>query len=161
LNENVSATSGQVEQTQALLQQSFHITPVNLLPLVLLIGLSVIRFPAFLSIFLTAIFSGALATVTQHDLVVRFANDPSLSDPMAMIKGIYAAMATGFVSNTGVPGVDSLFSRGGMSGMLSTVWLILGALGFGAVMEHAGFLNRLVQGVLSKAHSGGALVATV
>ena len=42
-----------------------------------------------------------------------------------------------------------------------TVWLILGALGFGAIMEQAGFLDRLVKGVLAKAKSGGALVATV
>jgi len=161
LNENVTTTSSQVDEAQAILQQSFHITPFNLLPLVLLIGLSVKKFPAFLSIFLTAIFSGALATITQHDLVIRFANDPSLSEPMALIKGIYAAMATGYVSNTGNAGIDSLFSRGGMSSMLLTVWLILGALGFGAIMEHAGFLNRLVQGVLAKARSGGALVATV
>ena len=48
-----------------------------------------------------------------------------------------------------------------MSSMLLTVWLILGALGFGAIMERAGFLNKLVEGVLAKAKSGGALVATV
>jgi len=45
--------------------------------------------------------------------------------------------------------------------MLTTVWIILGALGFGAVMEEAGFLNKLVQGVLHKARSGGELVGTV
>ena len=70
-------------------------------------------------------------------------------------------MATGFVSSTGIEAIDSLFSRGGMSGMLSTVWLILGALGFGAIMERAGFLDKLVSSVLAKAKSGGALVATV
>jgi Na+/H+ antiporter NhaC len=39
--------------------------------------------------------------------------------------------------------VDELFSRGGMASMLTTVWLILGALSYAAVMEHAGFLQRL------------------
>jgi NhaC family Na+:H+ antiporter len=48
-----------------------------------------------------------------------------------------------------------------MASMMSTVWLILGALGFGAVMERAGFLDRLVQGVINKAKSGGELVSTV
>ena len=102
-----------------------------------------------------------LAVFTQHDLVIRFASDPNLSEPLALTKGIYAAMATGFVSTTGIPAIDSLFSRGGMSGMLSTVWLILGALGFGAIMEHAGFLDKLIKSVLTKAKSGGALAATV
>src|SRR4029079_16615887 len=104
-------------------------------------------------------FSGVLATVTQHDLVIKFADDPSLNTPMALVKGIYASMATGFTLDSGVPAIDELFSRGGMSGMLATVWIILAALGFGAIMEYAGFLERLVQGVLKKARSGGALVA--
>ena len=38
------------------------------------------------------------------------------------------AMANGFVSTSGVTQIDELFSRGGMSSMLSTIWLILGAL---------------------------------
>ena len=57
-------------------RQAFNISAVNLLPLVVLIVFSLIKFPAFLSIFLTALFSGVLATFTQHDTVIRFADDP-------------------------------------------------------------------------------------
>ena len=74
---------------------------INLLPLALLIFFSIRKFPAFLSIFLTTLFSGVLAMFTQHDLVVKFADDPGLSTPFALIKGMYAAMATGYVSNSG------------------------------------------------------------
>jgi NhaC family Na+:H+ antiporter len=157
----VAASTAEIEAARATLAEAFNISLICLLPLVLLIAFSIIKFPAFLSIFLTAIFSGVLAIFTQPDLVIRFAGDPDLSKPLAYIKGIYAAMATGFVSSTGIEAIDSLFSRGGMSGMLSTVWLILGALGFGAIMERAGFLDKLVSSVLAKAKSGGALVATV
>ena len=161
LTTDVAASTAEIEAARATLAEAFNISLVCLLPLVLLIAFSIIKFPAFLSIFLTAIFSGVLAIFTQPDLVIRFAGDPDLSEPLAYIKGIYAAMATGFVSSTGIEAIDSLFSRGGMSGMLSTVWLILGALGFGAIMERAGFLDKLVSSVLAKAKSGGALVATV
>jgi NhaC family Na+:H+ antiporter len=161
LSEDATSTTAEVDQARETLNSVFNITPINLLPLFLLIAFSLKKFPAFLSIFLTALFSGILAGFTQTDLVIQFANDPDMSTPMAAIKGIYTSMATGFVSNSGNPGVDELFSRGGMSGMLETVWLILGALGFGAIMERAGFLNKLVQGVLAKAKSGGQLVATV
>ena len=34
--------------------------------------------------------------------------------------------------------------------MLTTVWLILGALAFAAVMEHAGFLQRLLAPVATE-----------
>ena len=33
----------------------------------------------------------------------------------------------------------------GMASMLTTIWLVLGALSFAAVMEHAGFLQRLLR----------------
>jgi NhaC family Na+:H+ antiporter len=161
LTEDPTSTSSDLDAARATLEQTFNISIINLLPLVVLIAFSIIKYPAFLSIFLTALFSGVLATFTQRDLVLAFAADPDLSTPLALAKGIYSAMATGFALDSGVPAIDELFSRGGMNGMLTTVWLILAALGFGAVMEHAGFLNRLVQGVLTKARTGGRLLATV
>ena len=87
LSEDPSASSVDVTAAQATLQQAFHISAINLLPLVVLIGFSLIKFPAFLSIFLTALFSGILATITQHDHVIQFANDPSLSSPSPSSKG--------------------------------------------------------------------------
>jgi len=74
------------------------------------------------------------------------------------VEALFAAMASGFVSHSGVEAVDELFSRGGMSGMLSTVWLILGALSYAAVMEHAGFLQRLLAPIVTRARSRGSLI---
>ena len=68
-------------------------------------------------------------------------------------KAGYAAMATGFVSNSGVPQIDDLFSRGGMASMLTTIWLVLGALSFAAVMERAGFLQRLLEPIVARART--------
>ncbi len=161
MNAEISSTAMNVDQARATLGAEYNISALCLLPLAMLIVLSLVRFPPFLAIFLTALFSGVLAVFLQHDLVIQFAGDPDLSDPLAALKAIYASMATGFSSSTGVEQIDTLFSGGGMSGMLSTVWLILGALGFGAIMEQTGSLNKLVSGVLGKAKSGGALVSTV
>jgi NhaC family Na+:H+ antiporter len=70
-------------------------------------------------------------------------------------------MATGFVSKTGNAAIDQLFSRGGMASLLSTVWLILAALSFAAIMEHAGFLERLLRPVVARAPTRGRLIAAV
>jgi NhaC family Na+:H+ antiporter len=67
-------------------------------------------------------------------------------------------MATGFVSKTGNPTIDQLFSRGGMASLLTTVWLVLGALSFAAIMEHAGFLDRLLRPVVARANTRGRLI---
>ena len=70
-------------------------------------------------------------------------------------------MATGYVSTTGFPTIDELFSRGGMASLLTTVWLVLAALSFAAILEHAGFLERLLLPVVARARSRGRLILAV
>lgn len=145
---------------QATLAGEFDITWLNLLPLLLLVILSVRRAPPFLAIFGCAVFAGLLAWVTQPELVARFAGETVFS-LRAGIEGLFAALANGFVSTTGIAPIDQLFSRGGMSSMLTTVWLILGALSYAAIMEEAGFLKALIDPVVARARSAGQLLASV
>ena len=88
-------------------------------------------------------------------------DDPSLGPVATSIKAIYEAMATGFVSNSGVEPIDELFTRGGMASLLTTIWLVLGALSFAAVMEHAGFLQRLLLPIVSRTRRRGSLILAV
>lgn len=145
---------------QATLAGEFNITLLNLLPMVLLIILSLRRAPPFLSIFSCALFAGILACFTQPELVARFVGATEMS-LVTGIKAVYAAMANGFVSTSGVAAIDELFSRGGMSSMLMTVWLILGALSYAAIVERAGFLDTLIRPAVARARSTGTLIATV
>jgi NhaC family Na+:H+ antiporter len=102
-----------------------------------------------------------MAVILNPDAVVTFAADPRLGRPLALLKGVWSALATGYRASTGDAALDQLLSRGGMESMLGTVWLIIVALAFGAVVEHAGLLERLIEPVRRKAQSGGALVAAV
>src|SRR5262245_9080924 len=70
-------------------------------------------------------------------------------------------MATGYVSSSGFPAIDQLFSRGGMGSLLTTIWLVLAALSFGAIVEYAGFLERLLRPIVTRARSRGQLVLAV
>ena len=149
------------DQVREILGQAFNITPLNLLPLVLLVVFTVKRVPPFLAILGSALFAGILACFTQWTQVKAFVDEPGLGPVATGIKGIYASMATGYVSKTGFPGIDQLFSRGGMASLLTTVWLILAALSFAAILEHAGFLERLLRPVVNKAKSRGQLVGAV
>lgn len=154
--EPTGATS--TEGAQSALEAVFNISFWNLLPLLLLVGFSIRKFPPFLSILGSALFAGILALFTQPDAVKAFVGESGLGSVETGIKGIFASMATGFSSNSGNETIDTLFSRGGMASMLTTVWLVLGALSFGAVMEHAGFLERILQPIVSRAKSRGALI---
>jgi NhaC family Na+:H+ antiporter len=161
LQEDVTETTAQKDAALEAIDSAYWISVFNLLPLFLLVGFAIKRYPPFLSVFFSALLAGVMAAFTQHDLVVAFAADPDLGTVGASVKAIYESMASGFVLNTGIEPVDQLFSRGGMSSMLTTIWLILGALAFASVMEHAGLLSRLFEPVIRFAKSSGTLIGTV
>jgi Na+:H+ antiporter, NhaC family len=144
-----------------VLGSAFHISAVNLLPLFLLVVFTIRKVPPFLAILGSALFAGILACFTQWSQVKAFVDDPTLGPVATGIKGIYAAMATGYISKSGVPVIDHLFSRGGMASLLTTVWLVLAALSFAAILEHAGFLERLLRPIVTHARTRGRLIAAV
>ncbi len=140
------------------IESIFYIGFWTLIPLLLVLVLSLLRRPAFPTIILGALVGGLTAVVLQPDVVLAFVNDPSLRTPIAMLKGVWSAMATGFAIETGYEGLDSLFSRGGMASMLATVWLILSAMAFGGVMEYTGLLARLIRPITEWAKGDRRLV---
>jgi NhaC family Na+:H+ antiporter len=144
-----------------VLGQAFDISAVNLLPLALLVVFTVRKVPPFLAILGSALFAGILVCFTQWDAVKAFVGHPEYGVFSTAVHAVYAAMATGFVSKSGNAAVDQLFSRGGMSSLLTTIWLVLAALSFAAIMEYAGFLQRLLEPVVAHAPTRGRLILAV
>jgi Na+:H+ antiporter, NhaC family len=149
------------EAARKALGGAFDISALNLLPLLVLVAFAVLKFPPFLAILGSALVAGILAPFTQWEAVKAFVDDPSLGPVTTSIKAIFDAMANGFVSNSGVPQIDELFSRGGMASLLTTIWLVLGALAFAAVMEYAGFLQRILEPIVSRTKRRGSLILAV
>ncbi|KAF1719154.1 Na+/H+ antiporter NhaC [Pseudoxanthomonas wuyuanensis] len=130
-----------------------------LIPLIVVFALAVRRFPAYPTILIGALLGALFAVVFQPEAVLRLAGNDGLSRPMALLSGAWTAMFDGFKVETGNAAVDELLSRGGMSSMLNTVWLVVCAMGFGAVMESTGLLERMIRSVLKAARSTGSLIA--
>jgi NhaC family Na+:H+ antiporter len=149
------------EAAREVLGSEYSISVLNLLPLRLLVFFAVRKVPPFLAILGSAVFAGILAPFTQPAAVKAFVGELDLGPVATGIEAVYSSMATGFVSVTGNEKIDELFSRGGMASMLTTVWLVLGALSFAAIMEHAGFLNRLLAPIVARAKSRGRLILAV
>jgi len=161
-SDGVAGTSDAVVASELLaLSDLFNITPLNLLPLVLLIVLSVLRVPPSLAIIGAALFAALLAPFLQSEAVLRFIASPDLPAPAAYLKAGWQAMALGYQTNSGIPVVDGLLSRGGMDSMLLTIWLILVALVYGTLLDKFGLLLKLVTPILSRAKTTGTLVGTV
>ncbi|MFO1413872.1 MAG: Na+/H+ antiporter NhaC [Burkholderiales bacterium] len=146
----------------AALAGTFNISPALFLPLVVVVILAAFRVPPFTAIFIGALAGGILAVVMAPERVIAYADpEGGLPRAIAAFKGVWLALASGYRSNTGVPTIDLLVTRGGMDSMLNTIWLVITALAFGGVVEKAGVLDRLLSPIIAKAKSAGALVASL
>jgi NhaC family Na+:H+ antiporter len=157
------ATAAPVEiiSEEGVVATTFNISIWTLIPLVVVVLLALRKVPPFATILIGALLGGLMAIILQPNLVAQFGGYPDIGKPAAMLKGVWSALATGFVLETGVPAVDDLFSRGGMGSMLGTVWLIMSAMAFGGVMEFSGLLARMIDPLVDKTKSAGALLITV
>ena len=114
---------------------------------------------------MAAILAGVLvgivvALIFQRDVLWALAGDSDDHPVVVLVRTVWTVLVSGFSASTGNENIDSLLSRGGMASMLTTVWLILSALCFGAAMEKAGVLKRLVIALVNIGRSVGALIST-
>ena len=149
-------TSAELSQ----LDQLFWITPLNLIPLIALLGMSLKKSPSALAIIVAALLAGVFGAFLQPQAIQRFLGDTDLASPVAAVKAIWLAMATGYQENSGLKDVDALLSRGGMDSMLKTIWLIIAAVNFGALLEEFGLLAKLIDPIMARARTTGRLFAT-
>ena len=138
----------------------FTISPWNLLPLALLVVLAVRKVPPSVSLFAASVFAGVTGAFLQPGVFAEFVGAASLG-PLDAVRATWQAMATGFTADTGIADIDRLLSRGGMDSMLPTLWLIIGAVTFGSIMDELGLIRRLTDPLIARAKSRGALFFTV
>jgi len=141
------------------LRGSFVIGPHLLLPVLLVLALVVRKMPATPALVIGTLAGSIFGVIFQPGAVVTLAASPDLPTWAGLIKGSWMAMATGFTLTSGNAALDDLLSRGGMSSMLNTVWLIMAAMTFGAVMEKTGMLGRIAEAILSTVRGTGSLIA--
>jgi len=140
------------------MQRHFELGLHLLVPLLVVLALAIAKVPALPTVLAGAFLGAVFAVLFQPQAVMALAGD-GVEGGLALLKGAWLSLATGFQLESGVEQVDSLLSRGGMESMLNTVWLILCAMAFGAMMEKVGLLERLVRSVLAAAKSTGSLIA--
>ena len=156
-----ASTPTEVEQLQRDIAVQFNIGLHLLLPLLLMLALVYKRYPAYPSIIVSALAGGVFALLFQSEAVLKLAGDDGqLSEAFALFKGVWISLFNGYTSDSGNEFLDALLSKGGMSSMLNTVWLILCALGFGGVLERTGILNYLLQLAMKRVKSTGSLITT-
>ncbi|MFT6112791.1 MAG: NhaC family Na+:H+ antiporter [Bacteroidia bacterium] len=146
---------GEVEGTEVLLEaitDKFVITPWLFLVPVIVIGLIIKKVQPLIALLVGTLLGCIAAVIFQPDII-----SGGISD---IYKQLMTAITTGVEVETSSDKLNDLFSAGGMSGMLGTIWLIICAMVFGGVMEAIGALARISQALLSLASSVFGLFAS-
>ena len=159
VNIDTDNSANDLAVTMQLIQDNFTINPFMLLPVIILLIMAQKKLPPIPTILTGAFVGVVLALLFQQSAVLSLAGDtPNVF--LGLFKGTWQTLFDGFSLSSGNETLDDLMTRGGMSSMLNTVWLILCAMVFGAVMDHTGLLQCLVNYALSFVHSTGSLITT-
>lgn len=157
---SLTSNVGEVQGTEILLAsivEKFHITPwLFLVPLVV-IALIVKKVQPLIALLVGTLLSVVPFVLFQMDIVVD-ATSGSVAEQV--YRYFMGAITTGVEVQTNNNALNDLFSSGGMSGMLGTVWLIICAMVFGGVMEAIGALSKISEALLSLASTVFGLFAS-
>lgn len=140
--------AGNVEDINIIkttLESNFNLSPIVILPMVVLFTLNLKKVPAVPAMVIGAATGIIVAIVFQG---------VCLSDALSSINN-------GYTNTTDIPLVDNLLVRGGIFKMMWTFSLSFIALCLGGVLEEVGYLKSLIEGFIKKIKTVGGLVTMV
>ena len=138
-----AADMNQISEISRALSGAFRLTPLNLLPLLILLVCMLIRIPAIPSLVIGIATGAVYGAVAQNLPLTR----------------LLRSLLTGYISSSGNSTVDQLLSAGGVTSMGYTVSIVLLAMSFGGIMEHTGQMEALVSPLLRRAQGFAPLMA--
>lgn len=150
---SVSVSSESVNKMLNQLDSMYSWNIMLVIPVVLVLAGSVLKWPTIPVMMGSTVVAGIEAIVLQGI---------SLKNVLAStVSGFNVKMiaAPGFDAATCTIEVTKLLNRGGMNSIMSTTLLVFCAFVFAAIMSRAGFLDVVLQKILSVAKSTGALVS--
>ena len=120
----------------------FNINPIVLIPVVVLLGLSIAKVPS-----LPSMAAGILSAV----VVAMIMQDVSFTQ-------IMTNLFSGFKIESGIYEIDKLLNRGGMSGMMGSIYTMIIALLMGGLLSDLGYMQTIVENLLGKIKNVGTLI---
>ncbi|WP_228235879.1 Na+/H+ antiporter NhaC [Allomuricauda sp. M10] len=154
-------TSGVADTGSILtnISKTFNINGWLFLVPIAVIVLIVKKAPPLMALLIGTLLGGVFALIFQPDIVAQIGGGTQLTFEAAY-KGILNAITVDTNIATDDPALNDLFSSGGMSGMLGTIWLIVCAMVFGGIMDGIGALERITESLLKMAKTTFGLFAS-
>ncbi|MFR9523554.1 MAG: Na+/H+ antiporter NhaC family protein [Rikenellaceae bacterium] len=144
--------------TQTILSK-FNISPWLLAVPVLTAVLIAMRLPAIITLFISTFMASLVMLFVQPDVMAEIVGATQM-DGMAKFKAVFMGCYGPTSLQTSVDAVTDLISTRGMSGMLSTIWLIICAMCFGGAMAGSGMLETITRFFLRIVRGAGSTVAS-
>lgn len=154
-------TTGQTD-TEAILisiKETFHISAWLFLVPAAVIFLIIRKTQPLIALLIGTLLGGLFAIIFQPEIVMNITEAEQL-DFRSAYQGVMNAITVDTAIETNNAELNDLFSSGGMSGMLGTIWLIICAMVFGGVMDAIGALSRISAALLKLAHTIFGLFAS-
>ena len=150
LNIDASAYDPTVAQSiQDAFRGAFVISPVLLIPIIVVIVMCILRVPGLVGI--------AISVATATIFMIIFQSTDIYGS--RALGDIFNTLHYGIGVETGNEVADSILGKaGGMDGTMWTINLILLALAYGGALERCGCVERLFGGLKHKIHSVGSLI---
>ncbi len=138
---------------------SFNVTPWLFLVPIIVIGLIVKKTEPLVALLVGTLLAGIFAIIFQPEIITQITKADSLTFKSAY-KGVMQAITTEVIVPTENKTLADLFTSGGMTKMLPTIWLIICAMVFGGIMDAIGALSKISESLLKLAHSTFGLFAS-
>lgn len=147
----------------------FTITPWLFVVPAVVLGLIIKKTPPFVALLIGVLLGALFAAIFQQDLILELSNKMNGTSATSLtIKDIYHVSMqsisndTNILTGNAILDDRALFSSSGMTGMLSTIQLIICAMIFGGSMQAIGALRKITKALLSMVSGPASLVgATV
>lgn len=147
------------EETLQAISASFNISPWLFLVPVVVIALIIRKTEPLVALLIGTLLGGLFALIFQPNIVAGLTGAETL-DFKSGYQGLINAMTSPTAVETSNQTLSDLFNAKGMSGMLSTIWLIICAMVFGGIMEAIGALTTISAALLKLATSTLGLFAS-
>ncbi len=137
----------------------FNITPWVLLVPIMVVGLILNKIPALMSLFIGILAGGIMAILFQKTILLEIIGETEFSI-RTMYKSLMVAFTEEVSIKTSNESLSDLLSSKGMSGMLTTIWLIICAMVLGGSLKAIGALDRISEAILGVLKSTTGLIAS-
>jgi len=154
-------TTGSADTSAILadVDAAINISPWLFLVPAIVIILIVKKTPPLVALLIGTLLGGLAALVFQPEIVANLGGGTSLTFESGY-KGVMNAITVDTSIPTENAALKDLFSAGGMSGMLGTIWLIICAMTFGGIMDAIGALATISKALLKLFHTTFGLFAS-